>query len=292
MKPSISDNLETCKETRLIAAQSLAKVLKNALGSSEEISEADFSEQWLKELQKNKNVFLSGWYTPPPNGMGVLFANESDFDRVHFKSLRNKKFWPKKNVFLDRKKGYLNFYFSPVAQKNYIIGDFGLTVYLGSKDQIKNHLKHSFKVIKEIFNGAKSGTKLKDFYQYSQKIFSKNKVVNNWWVSVSDPTGINTGHSIPGTFEDWTHKEMRNLKSNNWGIVTRTISQKRIFINSQEETKIKPGAAITIEPRLRKTPFLPIAFFHTIAIFGDNGKKELLTNFDEIFKISKMNYML
>ncbi len=137
MKPSTSDKLQICKDTRKIASESLTRVLKEALLSQEKISEADFANKWLGQLRKNKEIFSEGWYTPPPHGMGVLFATETNFDRISFKSLRDKKYWPKKDIFLDRKKGYLNFYYSPVFKNNYIIGDFGLTVYLGKQSQIK-----------------------------------------------------------------------------------------------------------------------------------------------------------
>ncbi len=32
--------------------------------------------------------------------------------------------------------------------------------------------------------------------------------------------------------------------------------------------------------------------FHTIVLIHDNGTKELLTNFDKIFKLFEMDYML
>lgn len=294
MKPSISDKLQICKDTRKIASESLANVLKDALLSKSKISEADFANKWLGQLRKNKEIFPEGWYIPPPHGMGVLFATETNFDRISFKSLRDKKYWPKKNVFLNRQKGYLNFYYSPVSKNDYIIGDFGLTVYLGKQERIKKHLRNSLKVIKKVYDEAKLDMKLKDFYQISKDIFLENNVVNNWWVSINDPTGINTGHSIPSTFGNWLTKETKIFNEGDWNKIAQTISKKRIFVNSVEKTKIAKNCAFTIEPRLKskKDKNLPIAFYHTIVLFKSNGQKELLTGFENIFKLAKMDYIL
>jgi hypothetical protein len=52
--------------------------------------------------------------------------------------------------------------------------------------------------------------------------------------------------------------------------------------------------AFTIEPRAIKNnePQIPILYFHTIAMFNEDGKKELLTGFDKIFKLVGMDYLV
>ncbi|MBU2632479.1 hypothetical protein KKG52_02075 [Patescibacteria group bacterium] len=72
------------------------------------------------------------------------------------------------------------------------------------------------------------------------------------------------------------------------------ISKKRLFVNNIEKLKIKPGFAFTIEPRIinSKNPKIPLASYHAIALFHEDGKKELLTGFNDVFKLVGMNYML
>lgn len=72
------------------------------------------------------------------------------------------------------------------------------------------------------------------------------------------------------------------------------INKKRKFINAYEETTVRPGMAITLEPRaiLKNHPDMPTIYFHNVILFKDDGKKELLTNFDGIFKLADMDYVL
>ena len=125
----------------------------------------------------------------------------------------------------------------------------------------------------------------------------KKKGLANQIISVTDPAKINIGHTIPSTSVDWNKEEKEILKGGekNWEMVKKLISKKRVFVNISKQWIIIPKVAFTIEPRPKKIDdrSLPTALsYHTIGIIKENGKKELITDFDSIFKLAGMNYML
>lgn len=280
------NKLDICKSTRKIAADSLLKVLIHILNSNKKVSEADLRDAWLEELRKYKEIFPDGWYIPPAHGIGILFATDKNFERSNYTTLRKEKYWPRNDVFLDREKGILMPYASPVSRDG-IIGDFGLDLYLGKNENIRKHFKNIYEKVNKLFTDITIGMKLSDLFHHGYKIFSQNNLINEGWLSTTDPTGINIGHTIPMI-------EKKLLQEKDWSAICKTISSARKFINAVEKTVIKPGIAFTLEPRLKsiKDPTLPTIYFHTIALIHENGEKELLTNFDEIFKLTGMDYML
>ena len=293
MKISVSKKLEICKKTREIAAKTLYQSLKELLESKKRISEIDLRDEWLLELRKHKEIFPEGWYNPPPLGFIILFGDKNHIQRLYLKSARPVEFWPKDNIYLDQKEGVASMYFSPVNKQAGIIGDFGLTVYLGSNKDIKKHLCKVFNITKEIFNYIKLEMKFSDICKFAINIAGKNDLTNDI-VSISDPSNTNIGHTIPAIYEEWTNQEKKNLKTRNIEVLANTISKKRKFLNLVEQTKVQPGMAFTIEPRLldKKDRKLPMAYFHTIVLIKENGQKELLTGFNDIFRLTGMNYML
>ncbi|MCL5970915.1 MAG: hypothetical protein M1450_05465, partial [Patescibacteria group bacterium] len=96
------------------------------------------------------------------------------------------------------------------------------------------------------------------------------------------------------SFEEFSPEEKETIKINNWVEIKDLISKKRVFINETEQETLEPGMAITMEPRLTLAgnPDIPMASYHTIILIKENGEKELLTDFDEIFELVGMNYML
>lgn len=284
------NKLEVCKQTRKFAADSLHKVLKKLLASNKPISEVTLRDAWLEELRKNKNIFPDGWYMPPPHGIGIVFGTEYDPDRINFPVLRKEEYWPRDDVFLDRKDGIIVVYSSPVNKHSLIIGDFGLTIYFGKNPNIQNHLKNTLRTNIEITDQIKIGMTLSDVNKAAYKIFPKNNVNNGGWISYNDPTGINIGHTIPFTGEEPT--EHPNYQD--WNSTLEYISKHRKFLNAIEKAEIKTGLAFTIEPRMDvpNHPEVPRAYFHTIVLVHHNGRKELLTGFDDLFTLARMSYMM
>lgn len=288
------NKLKICKQTRQIAAESLYKTLEKLLKSKEPISEARFRDAWLSEMRKHKEIFPDGWYLPPPHGIGVLFATDKNFSRIKFKTLRAKEYWPKEDIFLDRKNGFAFFYSSLVDKSTFIIGDFGLNIYFGNNKQIQTSLCKHLKLVKGIFDYSSIGMELSGVNSFAKNIFERNGFTNDWWVSTTDLTGTNYGHTIPGTEIPWTIEEAKALKeTKNWEDKIKIINKKRKFINAKETIIINEGMGLTIEPRVLKKDdsSFPNIYFHTIALFYENGEKEWLTNFDKIFELTGMDYM-
>lgn len=288
MKPSISDKLKICSETRKIASESLVKVLKAALLSKSKISEVDFQNQWLNQLQKYSEIFPSGWYVPPPDGIGVLFATDDNPERIDFTTLRKKEYWPHKDVYLNRDRGLIMVYVSPVNRNNFIIGDFGVTIYLGKNKEIQDHLKKCLKAVYEICEKAEIGMKFSEISRFANKLFNNKQLINHGWLSITGPTSTNLGHTIPFIYSN------NQISKSSWPKTLQAISDSRVFVDEFDNNKIQPPLGFTIEPRLKAkdNDNLPSVYFHTIVQFKKNGRKELLTNFEEIFKVSKMDYML
>jgi hypothetical protein len=280
--------------TRLVASESLLKALTYLLKNEERISEVSLCNKWLEEMRKNNNIFSDGWYNPPPHGLSVLFGTDDNFDRISPSTLRPPESWPRSDVFLNRKNGIISVYVSPVNKKTGMIGDFGLTLYFGINQQIKNHLKTCLSIDRKIFKYSQVGMQLSEIYNYTQKLFLVEGLKNNI-ASPTDPTKTNIGHTIPASYENWNNDEMELFKSNSdWKTICDTISKRRKFINSTEQLTIKPNMSITIEPRPQviNNPNIPMVWFHTMVFFKPNGSKEHITGFEELFKLIGMDYML
>src|SRR4030042_4530690 len=108
--------MNVLKRTRRITEDAFEKSFEEALDSKERISEKEFAKRWLAEIGKSSEVFPQGWYQPPPAGIGVLFATDEDTERISFRSLRYRKYWPRDDVFLECEKGLIMVYFSAVER--------------------------------------------------------------------------------------------------------------------------------------------------------------------------------
>lgn len=290
------DKLEICKRTRKIAADALYVVLKKLLESDKPISEVTLREAWLAEMRKNKNIFPDGWYTPPPHGMIILFADEDNVERFDYKNARWESSWARDDIFMNRKTGIIFCYASPVDRQTGTIGDFSLTLYFGNKPEIKRLLKYCLDLDKKIFDHAKIGMKIMDVTRFALDKMRKDGMTNDV-IALMDKADVNIGHSVPAAYEQWSSEEKKILSNGlkDWLSTKDMIAKKRYYVNNIEELVIKPGTAFTIEPRPKviSKPYLPAAMnYHTIAFFKENGEKELLTGFDDLFKLVGMNYML
>jgi hypothetical protein len=287
------NKLLICKKTREIAADTLKTSLEKLLSKNKPISEIGFASAWLLELRRHKEIFPDGWYIPPPSGIAVLFGRDDEFSRINFTSVRPENYWPRKDVLLDLNNGIIMAYASPVDKKTGIIGDFEMTIYFGKNPQIIDHFKKNLQIVNELFSFAQIGMTLSDIATKGHKII-KGKGLSNSIFSINDSTSTNIGHTIPFSYESRTGSEFKVFKNGTWENICLMISKKREFLNNIAEFKIRPGMAFTIEPRLKSSnnSKLPLSSFHAIALFHKNGEKELLTNFDKIFRLAGMDYML
>lgn len=287
--------LDICKETRKLAADSLRVALAKLLNQTNQISEVDLRNAWLSELRKHKTIFPNGWYMPPPHGVVVLFASKNHQKRADFTNLRPEEYWPREDIFIDKSNGFVYLFASPTHTQTGLVGDFSINIYLGNDVRTKNHLKRSVKLGRQIFSFIKIGMTFSDIFQFADRLIKKAGLRNNI-ISLTDPDGINIGHTIPASYEDWTSKELKRLRRayTDWVTFKNVISKKRRFLSIREYLKVTPGIAFTIEPALKNISDenIPMTMFHQTVLVRENGEKELLTNFEEIFKLVSMDYML
>jgi len=289
----VDKRLHICKTTRESASRSLYDVLSNLLSKDEPISEKVLRDKWLEDMRKNKEIYEDGWYNPPEHGMGVIFGADQDSEksRLNHNSLRNMV--PSDNIYLDRDKGIVYVYAGPVDRESGIIGDFGMTLYFGKNSEIINHLKSCYALNKDIFEFMDTGKSFEDIYEHSDNILKQRSLTNDVHCVTDSSATTTFGHTVPASYEHWTDTELQAFKTGSWNQIKDAINYKRKYIKPGEKLEIKPGMAITIEPRpqIIDRPDIPMLSFHNIAVFHEDGTKELLMNFNEIFRISGMDYM-
>lgn len=286
--------LQLCKETREAAANSLYEALQDLLQTENPISEKQLRDAWLKRLQKNDQLFPQGWYDPPPGGIAVLFATETDIDRVSPKNIRLEEFWPRKNIYLDRTGGLAFIYASPIAKETGLIGDFGMTLYFGKNEKIKQHIRKAYRIVFQLFNQIEVGMQLSNITGRGKELLAKENLFSEL-ASPSDPTGTNIGHTIPFSYEGPTEEEQKTINGadKDWSHLKELIRAKRKFLNEIETFSVKPGMAFTLEPRPQSVsdPKPPMVWFHSLVLIDEKGKKQLLTNFAKIFSLIGMEYL-
>lgn len=286
--------LQACNETRKVATAALARTLNKSL-KRDKVSEKEFSDLWLDELRSCTEIFPSGWYITPPNGLIVLFATAKNPDRVLYPNMRLEETWPRDDVYLDRTDGVLAFYASPVDRESGVIGDMEVMIYLGSNNEVRKTLKTCQDINREIFEYVHVGQQFFEIAKFANKLIDSLGFTNNV-LSTTDPQSVNLGHTIPATYDDWTTNEKDILKNGDaeWVRVCQLISKKRIFVNEAENFKIEAQMAFTIEPRLRlkNRSDLPSAWSHSIVLIDRSGAKEQILGFDEIYRICGADYLL
>lgn len=286
---TIENKLESCKLARTIAAKSLYTTLSLLLNGRKPISEAELRDTWLEQMQKEDAIFPEGWYSPPPNGIVVLFGTAND-TRLDYRSLRPEDSWPKSDIYLDEAEGLLYAYASPVHKKTGIIGDFGITLYFGTNKELQELLKTALELDRSIQKEIKPGQKLSEIYELAEQTIKK-AALDSKITSITDPASLNIGHTVPASYESWTDQQKGYMATEKMASV---ISQARRFISPVEILEVQQGMALTIEPRpkaINQTD-LPMVSYHTICLIHTDGRTELLENFDDLFRLARMDYML
>ncbi|MFA6393535.1 MAG: hypothetical protein WCW25_01530 [Patescibacteria group bacterium] len=287
--------IEICKKTRAYAQECLVKVMKKVLAKDLTPSEIEIRDMWLSELRKNNAILPDGWYSPPPNGIGVLIGTDNDREasRLNYKSMRPEEIWPRDDVRLNTKNGIIYAYASPVDRETGIIGDFGVTLYFGKKKEIINHLVLCYGIVRQVFEYVESGMTFSQIAEYMKVLIGSLGLNNEIEARTSPAPADDVGHTIPFIMENITEEETVTLASGNQNKINKMISEKRIFVRAGEEQIVKKGMAFTIEPRPKVigNPKIPMVSLHSICAFRENGKKELLTNFNQLFDLAGMSYM-
>jgi len=287
--------IEICKRTREYAQKSLFEVIQKIINNNLTLSEEEVRDMWIFELRKNNDIFKDGWYSPPPNGIGILIGTDNDEEdsRLNYKSLRPEEVWPRNDIKLNTENGIIYAYASPVDKKTGIIGDFGITLYFGKKKEIVDHLVLCYKIVQEVFEYTKSGLTFSQIAKFMKQLISSYGLNNEIEAKTSPSPADDVGHTIPFIMEDMTQEESEILNRESHDEIKKMISGKRIFVRASEEQIAKNSMAFTIEPRPRvvNNPKIPMVSFHSICAIHENGVKELITNFDKLFNLVGMQYM-
>lgn len=289
---TIEAKLAAAKATRKMAADSLHQALSDLLPGSEPISEVRLRDRWLTIMRSSGTIYDDGWYMPPPHGMAVLFSTDEDISRTNFEVLRPEPIWARDDIFLDRGRGIIMVYASPVDRSSHMIGDFEMMLYFGDKKSIKDHFAKVLALDYQVFQKVIVGMTLSEVTELAESSMSELGLVNNV-VSLNDPAGTNIGHTVPSTDQDWTTEENAVFAQGDWKKSLDVIAKKRRFVNKTEQFKVQPGLGFNIEPRplSKDDPSIPMASFHTTVLVHEDGRNELLTNFDELFELAGMDYM-
>lgn len=284
----ITKNIKACIDTRTLAAELLQSVLKKFKTGSE----VDLRDEIRRALAAKPELYPSGWYDPPPSGIGVIFGNKDNAERSKFPHLRKEPYWPKtKYTFNKETIGMVHV--SPVDRTTGIIGDIGFSWYLGQDQKIKNHLKICLEVIEEQADYVRAGMVFSEINGYAQKLFAKRKLYDSLTTNYYyDPGGISLGHTIPWTNEAPSVEEQKIIRDGNIDTLKAAIARERRYINSGDQFVIPKTVAFTIEAQLTNIsqPELPNAYYHVIVTF-QNGQKRVVSNFNQMFGTLGIDYM-
>lgn len=263
------------RSARTTSANTLLNSLKS-LGS--EFSEQALSERWLKHIYLDGNVHPFGWYQPPPNGVSVLVGNPGNFERLNYRSLRDKSNYPS-SAHVYNKDSIIYPYFSAIHRNTFMIGDHVATYYGGEDGRIRNWLSNVYMATKYIANKAEVGMRYSDLYVLCNEYLQEQKVINNTF-SQSGGRSSDIGHTIPffNRVDDELINEFNSLTPQ---FLTDRIAKDRIFISSSNERLIEQNCAFTIEPQMIADG-LPMASFHLIVVFV-NGERTVIEEFQSLF---------
>lgn len=277
----MSDVIQAIEETRKTGADILAATVAGIYGKTEAVAR----DEILAGLGQRPGLFPKGWYDPPPGGVAVLSA-EAPYERLQFETLRSEKYWPSEKVTIGTESVTM-VYISPVDRRTGMLGDIGLTLYAGEDNMVREHIRSCRDLLVEAAEAIKVGMKFSDVWRASGELFEKKgQKMIGWMTTYHDPLKINLGHTVPGSYGDGS------VLGDTFESTREAIRSRRIYFNEQESFVIPETCAVTLEVRLTdKEKKLPNTFFHVIVIFS-KGERRVLTNFDDIFRASGMDYML
>ncbi len=275
--PAISpiERIQAAAQTRVYAGECLARILDEA----DRLSEKECAEKIRAALAANPELYPEGWYRPPPGGIAVLAADDKNFDRLKFDSLRKETYWPRDDIRITPESIVL-VYASPVHKAQAAIGDIARTHYRGTNPRYREHLRAAQDVLKEIADFAAPGKTFSDLCSYARVLFEKSRLTNDRALLTTRPEDapvLNLGHTLPWTF-DSDPAPGHAAKDKDMLSLFDSISKARIFVNSNVSFEIPKTCAFTIEARLESLddPSLPNNMWHMIVTFI-NGRKEVYT---------------
>jgi hypothetical protein len=286
MNNKLVANVQKCIETRQIALEVTCEVLDGFRQGSE----VDFHNSLKQALAARPELMHEGWYSPPPAGIGILFAKASDTSRSKYTTFRDEPYWAKPEYTLsDETVGMI--YMSPVDKQSGMIGDLGFSFYRGKDQRIRDHLVNTLMALEEVVEHTKVGLEFREVARFANTTFQKAALDSRVVTQVAS-VGINVGHTIPWSHEAQTKDEMNTLQTGTTHEINELIRHKRRMVDEAESFVVPETIAFTIETRVvsAKHSELPNVHFHFIVVF-QNGKKQVLSGFNQIFDTLGMNYI-
>ncbi len=261
------DALLRIRDLRRDTGYAFAKAYQELVHSP--FSELDLKDRWLRHLQTHLHFHDHGWYSPPPDGIICSFGNVSD----NYAALRTPSFRTP----------------SSIDRASNLIGDWGLSIYSGSKSDIKEHFENTLRATLYVAQSARSGMSFKELYTIALETGMRHGLSSTNVQSISDKVGTNIGHTIPLSYADTpNHEKIENAKSNDER--RDAISASRIFINNEETKIIEDNMAFVIEPRY-STDKYPNILFHMTLIFI-NGEKGICHEYRPALEVAGMQHLM
>lgn len=250
---------DTINYGRKICFEAFRTTLEESRGRRN-ITEIIFRDAWLRNVSSNNRMTNQGWYSPPPYGMAVLFADDVNTERIGFASLRDKEYHPSERT-IDWANGLIYAYASNIDIQLSLPGDFGITLYFGTNNTVIEHFKNCYRSVQEVLSFLERTNSSVELFHESQSVF-RERGLQNCIVSYTDTEPLDLGHSIPFV-DDFASLQKRELSS----AISNYLRTERKFINSSSDWKLSAVEQFTIEPRLKtiEESSLPQVSFHYLA---------------------------
>lgn len=277
----LEDRIGIVKRTRESAARALADTLRNSQASSERT----ICDRWLTTLSATPSINPDGWYQPPPKGVSVLIGCPDDtFARMHYDSLRNPVYWASDQITL-RDDCLIYAYASPIDRATGLIGDIGVTLYRGTEQPIRDHLRTCLEMSARIARFSEVGMELREVFNYAQTQLEALNLSNS---ASSFGSGTpNIGHTIPWTYGDYSDAARQSVEGADASALRASITSHRTFVNAAATLRIQPTMAFTVEPQII-SPAAPLCSYHLIVTF-EKGQRSILGSFKALFETLDMN---
>ncbi|MGH7870423.1 MAG: hypothetical protein ACREP9_22965, partial [Candidatus Dormibacteraceae bacterium] len=217
-------------------------------------------------------------------GIIVAIGNPPNYKRLEQPTYRSELAWPNPQYRMGPE-SLLFAYASPAHRATGLIGDLACSLYRGSDDALRTHLRNVWKITMQITQAAATGMTIAELYEQAGKLIVAGGFENNIY-SVNDDASTNIGHTLPWSNEPMSRTEQYVIEHGTAGEQADLISHKRRFVSPKEMLKISGDLALTIEPRLNR-PGLPTVGFHVVVAF-EGREKVVITEFDSLFKLFGM----
>lgn len=230
---------------RTIISQALIETFQLLHGQSE-VTETIFKQTWLERICVQDTMSSGGWYTPPENGLSVLFASAENPIRVNFGSLRDQKSCPSYKI-CDWNEGIILVYASHVYLPLGLPGDFATTFYLGSNPVMRQYFRDAFDIARQIAEQATRMEFSNEVYDFAAQLLA-NHDLEGITKSYTDPTTQNIGHTLPvlSKVSPSRHLTAEDVES------TRI---RRMFVNQTSTWCLKSNGQFTVEPQIIKASY-------------------------------------